>query len=1230
MLINNLRASWIGRSYHKFLQTKRMDSGEVTVPNYRCQRNEEMFKNMKISLLLFCEATLRCKVRVGLILMFFLISSVQANIPVVINEFMTSNRNTISDPQDQYDDWIELYNNGSNPINIGGIYLTDDMNVPTKWQIPSSAIIQAGGYLLIWADGDIGDTGLHANFKLDADGEEICLFDSDGTTLIDSVTFSAQTTDISYGRYPDASDEWRFFSPPSPRQENEGGFPGIVADTKFSMDRGFYDIPFYVIITTETVGATIRYTTDGSTPTETYGQIYTGPIQISTTTCLRAMAYKSGWMPTNADTHTYIFLDDVARQPADPPGWPSNWGHEHRLKVFYITGEIPSDYEMDSRVVNNTLPGYSVRDALLDIPTVSIAMLLEDFITDNEENGIYSNAYDRWERACSVEYILPDGGDGFQENCKIEVHGGASRYPQRMQKHSLRLTFTSQYGPAKLRYPLFPGSDVDEFNQLILRASFTDSWGLVSWDPSRYRPNDSQYIRDVWMKESLGDMGQPSSRGTFVHLYVNGLYFGIHNLTERLADDFFADHLGGEPEDWEINEDFSSPGARWNAMMRIDPSTITGYEQIQEYLDVENFADYMLLHFYADSEDWPHHNGYAAVNAISGDGKFRFFVWDQEIVLDNHGRAASRIDNSNGAGSVFQKMRTSDEFRLLFADRVYKHCFNNGALSVTASQDRYLTIANWIDKAIVAESARWGDTQMSTPYGNSIQQPSPLNDINHYNYPPAPNGPDYYFTREDSWAVERDNIINNYIPAIHDTTNSYAILNVLRSKNLYPYIDPPVFQINRNNQHDGYVLASDLLSLTTSTGTILYTLDGTDPRLPGTSQQNAGTSTVLAAENADKRVLVPTGPVNEEWKGGGIFNDRDWIPGTGGIGYDTGSEYRQLIDIDLYDQMYQDQTSCYIRIPFDVTTDPEQYSIMTLKICYDDGFVAYVNGTEVARRNFAGTPAWNSNADTTHDDSAAVNFEYINISSYLDILVSGYNVLAIHGLNRSSTSTDFLISAELIADKTTSPSEAGISPRALQYIEAITLTESTCVKARVLDGSTWSALNEATYAVGPVAESLRITEIMYHPQSQNEPNDPNEEFIELTNIGAETINLNLVKFTNGIDFTFPSLELAPGEYIVVVQDKAAFEARYGTEVTIAGQYAGKLANDGERIRLEDAVGQTILNFSYKDGWYDGTDGQGYSLVIIDPLNTDPDSWDDKDSWRAGTNIGGSPGEDDSA
>ncbi|MHC4560855.1 MAG: lamin tail domain-containing protein, partial [Planctomycetota bacterium] len=143
------------------------------------------------------------------------------------------------------------------------------------------------------------------------------------------------------------------------------------------------------------------------------------------------------------------------------------------------------------------------------------------------------------------------------------------------------------------------------------------------------------------------------------------------------------------------------------------------------------------------------------------------------------------------------------------------------------------------------------------------------------------------------------------------------------------------------------------------------------------------------------------------------------------------------------------------------------------------------------------------------------------------------------------------------------------------------------------------------------------------------PYIPNTEYVELKNIGNETINLNLVKFTNGIDYTFPYLELASNEYVVVVQDRQAFETRYGTAFNIAGEYSGRLNNAGERIRLEDAVGQTILDFDYRDGWCSITDGDGFSLTVIDATNTDPYGWNEKGSWRGSAYLSGSPGEDDS-
>jgi len=233
-------------------------------------------------------------------------------------------------------------------------------------------------------------------------------------------------------------------------------------------------------------------------------------------------------------------------------------------------------------------------------------------------------------------------------------------------------------------------------------------------------------------------------------------------------------------------------------------------------------------------------------------------------------------------------------------------------------------------------------------------------------------------------------------------------------------------------------------------GVIYYTLDGTDPRLPGTTEPS--NQITFVAENAPKRVLVPTGTVSDNWRGDDYFNDAGWISGTRGIGYERNSGYEQYIGLDLEDRMYGINATCYIRVPFNFHPGENNIISLTLKIRYDDGFIAYLNGAEVARRNFTGTPSWNSTADIKHSDSEADDFEDIDVSLHLDALLTGDNILAIHGLNESLTSSDFLISAELVAvtDDSSSDSDIEIPTGVQEYTEPITLTESTHVKARVL------------------------------------------------------------------------------------------------------------------------------------------------------------------------------------
>jgi Chitobiase/beta-hexosaminidase C-terminal domain/Lamin Tail Domain/CotH kinase protein len=748
-------------------------------------------------------------------------------LPLRLSEIVASNRQGLKDGFGEASDWIEIYNPNSTAIDLAGYKLRDDSDAAGAWVFPAVSL-PAQAYLVVFASSrDTTDPGgrVHTNFSLNSDGETVRLLRPDGVTVDDMVTLPPQKADVSFGRVP-GTGGFAFFAVPTPAAANASApYAGVVRDTSFSVNRGFFDSPISVTITTSTPGAAIHYTLDGTEPSATAGTLYSGPLSISSTTTLRAIATRDGWLPTNVDTQTYIFPEQVAQQPKMPAGFPTTWGTDGEVPG----GTVPADYAMDPRVQAAAAPGFGVVAALRAIPTLSLVLPNKDLF--DLTAGIYTHprsAGAAWEREASLEMIKPDGSTAFQENCIVEIHGNSSRRPWRMQKHSFRVTFRSTVGPAQLDYNIFPDSPVRLWNKLVLRGCFTDSWGLVSWDPGRYRPNDSQYLRDVWMKESLRAMGQPSTHGTFCHLYINGLYWGLYNPTERIESEYFVERFGGTDANWEINNDFGTPGARWNVLLAAGT-----WAQVGALLDVNNFADYMLLHIFADAEDWPHHNGYAATNATLGI-PFRFFVWDQEIVLDNH--AINKIDTNEGAGRLFQKLRTFPEFRLLFADRVRRQMFNGGALTAAACAQRYLDLANRIDQAIVAESARWGDTRSSLSYGSTIQQPSPLTNADHQNYPAAPNGPNYFFTREQSWLLERDNVVQNYIPSNHNLARSYATLNKLRAKNLWPATAAPDFA-----QHGGAVPQGFALSMShpNAGGTLSYTLDGSDPMTPGSPVYSA-------------------------------------------------------------------------------------------------------------------------------------------------------------------------------------------------------------------------------------------------------------------------------------------------------------------------------------------------------------------------------------------------------
>lgn len=625
----------------------------------------------------------------------------------------------------------------------------------------------------------------------------------------------------------------RYLSPPTPGTANGPQFDGLVADTKFSVNRGFFDAPFSLSITSATPGVQIRYTTNGSIPSLSNGTTFTTPIVIDRNGFIRAAAFKTGWVPSDVDTHSYIFLRDVALQSNSLPGYPTTW-----------QANYPADYGMDPEIVNHPVYGPALSNALRSIP--SLMIVSDQNGLWNASTGIYPNSTSRgtaWEREASFELISGDGSTEFAVTAKLEMHGNASRDNVRTPKHSMHAVFNSDYGPTRLRHDWFD-DNIENHNKIIFRScGFVDGWAGRYADNStytssetgesfrglRYRPENTCYLRDAWVKDSFGAMGWLASRSQYVHLYLNGLYWGLYEPSESPDASFFASHLGGPEGAWDVlvGEDNNGPpvivdgsGVAWSnvlAMVNAGITTEAAYAAITNQVDIDNLIDYMLIHIFAEAEDWPRHNWYLARRRATNDlpaTKFIFTVWDQELSLDRLVRR-NRVNVGNGgegAGElysparIYARLRNWPEFRRQFGDRVHKHLFNGGALTPAANAARLLEPAALIREAVIGESARWGDARETGVPAGQI-------------------GTGKTFTRDEWWQPEINKLATNFFSKL--TADNVARL---RTAQLYPNVAAPEF-----NQFGGEVAADfDLiLTHTNASGVIYYTTDGSDPRTYG-------------------------------------------------------------------------------------------------------------------------------------------------------------------------------------------------------------------------------------------------------------------------------------------------------------------------------------------------------------------------------------------------------------
>ena len=765
---------------------------------------------------------------------------------LVINEFLAINDATLADEDAEYSDWIEIFNGSTNTVDLDGWFLTDDAGELDKWRIPSM-VLSTGDYLVVFAsnkDRDDPASELHTNFKLSGGGEYLALVEPDRTSIHDdySPAYPSQLEDVSFGISTNLVEVYRYFATPTAGSVNGGAYEGLVEDTKFTVDRGFYSNAFQVAITTVTAGATIHYTLDGSTPTQIDGAEYTGSLTVSNTTCLRAMAWKPGYRATDVDTHTYLFVDDVAHQSpnGEPPGpgWPT--GDVNGQRIVY--GMDP-DVFTDPRYTN------LIDDALLAIPTFSVVTDLENLF--DPAIGIFVNANQderAWERPCSIELLNPDGSKGFQINGGIRMRGGYSRQDSN-PKHAFRLFFRSDYGESKLRYALFENEGVDEFDKVDLRTAQNYAWSF-NYD------NKNTIVRDVFSRDIQGKCGQPYTRSRYYHLYLDGHYWGLFQTQERASASFGESYLGGSKDDYDVVKPDNDIGRRieatdgnldayralWDMAVSAEGWDNTNYFRAQglnvdgsrnhtytNYLDADNVADYMIITYFTGDKDGPGsrfttprpNNFFGIFNREDPNG-FSYYEHDSEHSLDTG--VSDMVNPLTTGGATWEnfnphwlheQLTTNSEYRVLFGDRVYKHLYNEGSLTVTAATNLFRARAAQIDMAIIAESARWGD---------NINSSSPK-------------------TRDDHW-----------IPAVNNTVNWInnrlpTVLAQLRGQNWYPSIDPPVF-----NRRGGLFTNTFDVTMTASE-TIYYTLDGSDPRERITGNV-AGTEYTAAPVQLTQNTLV--------------------------------------------------------------------------------------------------------------------------------------------------------------------------------------------------------------------------------------------------------------------------------------------------------------------------------------------------------------------------------------
>lgn len=511
---------------------------------------------------------------------------------------------------------------------------------------------------------------LHTNFRISADGERISLASPDGK-VIDFVDTTPLPVDVSMGRFPNGSGPYSYHAPASPGAPNPSpGFLAIGSPVSFSPPGGFHAGPVRVELSHESPAGEIHLTTDGSDPTAS-SPVYSGPLTVSRTTVVRAKVLGEGVYPRAASTHTYLISRPVTLPVVSISTDPANF-FDDELGIY--------------------VPG-----------------------TSYDPNFPYfgANFWEDWERPVHVELYEPDGSLGFSAGAGAKIFGGWSRgNPQR----SLALFARSRYGASRFAYRIFPEKRLRSFEAFVLRNSGND-WQVT-------------HFRDALMTSLVDDLGIDRQAYRPAIVFIDGEYWGILNLREKINEHFIAaNHEGVEADRIDLLENdgvaIHGDADHYRAMIALvsggdiqDPGV---YAQIEGMVDIENFIDYQAAQIYFDNTDWPGNNVKFWRPRAEG-GRWRWILFDTDFGfgLWNPGNYANDTlafalepngpswPNPPWSTLMLRRLVTNRRFVEDFVNRFATHL--NTIFAPGRVVARIDEMARAIEAEMPAQRARWGSS----------------------------------------------------------------------------------------------------------------------------------------------------------------------------------------------------------------------------------------------------------------------------------------------------------------------------------------------------------------------------------------------------------------------------------------------------------------------------------------------------------------------------------------